>query len=95
MANNDKNVIVSPLDRLDFAVQMLPPFPDIPSLEVEVIYRLKQLRRERGYTLQEVYDATGIHIARLEANKANMTVITLAVLCQHYKVTLADFFQGL
>jgi transcriptional regulator with XRE-family HTH domain len=74
---------------------MLPPIPDAPSLEVEVIYRLKRLRRERGYTLQEVYDATGIHIARLEANKSNMTVITLAALCRYYEVTLADFFQGL
>lgn len=74
---------------------MLPPFPDTPSLEVEVVYRLKRLRRERGYTLQEVYDATGIHVARLEASKANMTVMTLAALCRHYGVTLADFFRGL
>jgi transcriptional regulator with XRE-family HTH domain len=74
---------------------MLPPVPPVPSLEVEVIDRLQRLRRERGYTLQEVYDATGIHIARLEANKANMTVLTLAVLCRHYEVTLANFFEGL
>lgn len=74
---------------------MLPPFPDAPSLEVEVIYRLKRLRRERGYTLQEVYDATGIHVARLEASKANMTVMTLATLCRYYEIPLADFFHGL
>ncbi len=74
---------------------MLPPSPATPSLEAEVIYRLQRLRRERGYTLQEVYDATGIHIARLEASKANMTVITLAALCLHYEVTLADFFRDL
>lgn len=74
---------------------MQPTFSSVPSLEVEVIYRLQRLRRERGYTLQEVYDATGIHIARLEANKANMTVITLSTLCRHYGVSLADFFQGL
>jgi transcriptional regulator with XRE-family HTH domain len=74
---------------------MLPPFSPVPSLEVEVIHRLQRLRRERGYTLQEVYDATGIHIARLEANKANMTIMTLAALCRHYEVTLANFFEGL
>jgi DNA-binding Xre family transcriptional regulator len=94
-ANNDKYVIGSPLDRSDFAVQMLPPFSHAPSLEAEVVYRLQRLRRERGYTLQEVYDATGIHIARLEASKANMTVMTLAALCRHYEVTLSDFFRGL
>lgn len=74
---------------------MLPPLSPAPSLEVEVTYRLQRLRRERGYTLQEVYDATGIHIARLEANKANMTVITLGALCRYYGVSLADFFEGL
>ena len=74
---------------------MLLPFPDASSLQNEVVYRLQRLRRERGLTLQEVYDATGIHIARLEANKANLTVLTLATLCQHYEVTLADFFRGL
>ena len=74
---------------------MPPHFPAAYSLEAEVIYRLQRLRRERGYTLQEVYDATGIHIARLESSKANMTVITLAKLCQYYEVSLADFFLGL
>lgn len=74
---------------------MLPPSPAGPSLEAEVVHRLQRLRRERGYTLQEVYDATGIHIARLEASKANMTVITLAALCRHYEITLAEFFSGL
>lgn len=69
--------------------------PDVPALEAEVVHRLQRLRRERGYTLQEVYDATGIHIARLEASRANMTVTTLAALCRYYKITLADFFQGL
>lgn len=64
-------------------------------LEAEVVLRLRRLRRERGYTLQEVYDATGIHIARLESSKANMTVVTLATLCRHYEVSLADFFHGL
>jgi transcriptional regulator with XRE-family HTH domain len=74
---------------------MLSPLFEAPSLEVEVVHRLQRLRRERGLSLQEVYDATGIHIARLEARKANMTVLTLATLCRHYEVTLADFFRGL
>lgn len=74
---------------------MLAPPSDEFGLEVEVVRRLRQLRRERGYTLQEVYDATGIHIARLEALKANTTVSTLGILCRHYEVTLADFFRGL
>lgn len=74
---------------------MLLPFPDTPSLQAEVVHRLQRLRRERGLTLQEVYDATGIHLARLEASRANLTVLTLATLCRHYEVTLEDFFRGL
>ncbi|NVO32333.1 MULTISPECIES: helix-turn-helix domain-containing protein [Hymenobacter] len=72
---------------------MLPPLSD--TLPLEIVHRLQRLRRARGHTLQEVYDATGIHVARLEASKANMRVATLAVLCQYYEISLAEFFQGL
>ena len=74
---------------------MLSPLFEAPSLEAEVVHRLQRLRRERGFSLQEVYDATGIHVARLEARKANMTVITLATLCRFYSISLAEFFHGL
>lgn len=72
---------------------MLPLSPD--DFPPEVVRRLQRLRRERGHTLQEVYDATGIHVARLEASKANLTVVTLAALCRYYEITLADFFHGM
>jgi len=76
---------------------MLPDPSDsaAPTIEAEVVHRLQQLRRERGNTQQEVYDATGIHIARLEARRANMTISTLASLCRFYGITMADFFRGL
>ena len=67
----------------------------VPPIEAEVVYRLQQLRRKKGITQQEVYDATGIHVARLEARRANMTISTLASLCHFYGITLAEFFQGL
>ena len=73
--------------------RMLTPLSD--TLPLEIVHRLQRLRRARGLTLQEVYDATGIHVARLEASKANMRVATLAVLCQYYDISLAEFFQGL
>lgn len=76
-------------------MQSTPPIPDLPPLEAEVVIRLQRLRRERKLTQQEVYDGTGIHVARLETNKANMTVITLATLCRFYGISLAEFFQGL
>ena len=72
---------------------MLAPLSD--SLPLEIVHRLQRLRQARGHTLQEVYDATGIHVARLEANKANMRVVTLAALCRYYGISLAEFFHGL
>ena len=69
--------------------------PPLDPLPLEIVNRLQRLRRARGLTLQEVYDATGIHVARLEASKTNMRVVTLAVLCQYYEISLTEFFQGL
>jgi transcriptional regulator with XRE-family HTH domain len=57
--------------------------------------RLKAAREHKQLTLQEVYDLTGIHVGRLEANRANMTVLTLLTLCRYYKVRPADLLLGL
>ena len=57
--------------------------------------RLKAAREHKQLTLQEVYDFTGIHVGRLEANRANMTVLTLLNLCRFYGVQPADMVTGL
>lgn len=57
--------------------------------------RLKAARERRKLTLQEVFDLTGIHAGRLEANLANMTVLTLLTLCRLYQVRAADMLLGL
>jgi len=69
--------------------------PPVEEVTAEVVRRLQQLRKQRGLTIQEVYDATGIHVGRLEAKKANMTVQTLAILCRYYETSLAEFFREL
>ncbi|PJJ54604.1 helix-turn-helix domain-containing protein [Hymenobacter chitinivorans] len=61
------------------------------SLLQEIARRLKALRESQQRTLQEVYDATGIHIARIEARRQNVTLATLAALCQYYHTSLSDF----
>jgi transcriptional regulator with XRE-family HTH domain len=38
--------------------------------------RLKAARMQKKLSLQEVFDLTGIHVGRLESNRANMTVLT-------------------
>lgn len=57
--------------------------------------RLKAARTQRKISLQEVFDLTGIHVSRLEANRANMTVLTLLTLCRVYEVRASDLLLGL
>jgi transcriptional regulator with XRE-family HTH domain len=53
----------------------------------------KQLREEKGLTQEDVYNATNIHIGRIETAKANLSVSTLSALCKYYKVKVSEFFD--
>ncbi|GAA4310385.1 helix-turn-helix transcriptional regulator [Nibribacter koreensis] len=55
--------------------------------------RIKQLREAKGVTLEVVFHDTGIHLARLEAGRANVTLSTLEAVCQYLGVSLAEFFS--
>lgn len=57
--------------------------------------RLKAARTQKQLSLQEVFDLTGIHVGRLEANRANMTVLTLLTLSRLYEVRASDLLLGL
>lgn len=57
--------------------------------------RLKAARMQKKLSLQEVFDVTGIHVGRLESNRANMTVLTLLTLCRLYEVRASDLLLGL
>lgn len=59
----------------------------------EVVARLKQLRRDRGLSQMDVYIDTDINIARIESGHGNLSISTLADLCDYYRITLADFFR--
>jgi transcriptional regulator with XRE-family HTH domain len=54
----------------------------------ELARRLKATREERQLTLQEVYNATGVHVGRVESGKRNVALLTVATLCRHYQVDL-------
>jgi transcriptional regulator with XRE-family HTH domain len=58
----------------------------------KIILTLKEVRKIRGMTLETIYFDTGIHIARIEQGKTNITVSTLAKLCAYYDIGLLDFF---
>jgi len=61
----------------------------------ELAGRLKAVREERRLTLQEVYNATGIHVSRIESKGLNVTLLTLAILCRYYRVQLAQVVDGI
>lgn len=59
----------------------------------EMVARLKYLRHERAINQTDVYIDTDINIARIEAEYRNITVSTLADLCEYYRISLKDFFD--
>lgn len=38
------------------------------------------------------YFDTGIHLARIEQGKQNITVSTLSKICEYFSIQLSDFF---
>ena len=58
-----------------------------------VILTIKEVRKSRGITLETFYFDTGIHLARIEQGKTNITVSTLSKICNYFEISLVGFFQ--
>ena len=54
--------------------------------------RIKQLRKQKNVTLEVFYFDTGIHLARIEQGKTNITVSTLQNICEYFEISLSSFF---
>ncbi len=54
---------------------------------------LKELREDCELTQEQVYNDTNIHIGRVETAKANLSVSTLAVLCEYFDIKLSEFYR--
>lgn len=63
-------------------------------LHVQVVEKLKAVRKSRGLKQEEVFLDTDINIGRVEAGLHSITLSTLADLCDYYGVTLEEFFRG-
>jgi transcriptional regulator with XRE-family HTH domain len=59
----------------------------------QIVMLIKQLREERGLTQEDVYNDTGIHIARIETTKVNISISTLHALTTYFEINLEVFFQ--
>ena len=57
-----------------------------------IVLCIKDLRNEKSVTLEAFYFDTGIHLARIEQGKQNISVSTLSKICDYFQISLSDFF---
>lgn len=57
--------------------------------------RLKQVRRQRGFTQENVRFDLNMNIGRIEIGENCVSLPTLKRLCDYYGITLEEFFRGL
>jgi transcriptional regulator with XRE-family HTH domain len=60
-------------------------------LLLDLAKRLKALRKIKGVTQEDVYNDTGIHIARIEQGKRDVAYTTLVRLAEYFGVGLGEF----
>ena len=56
------------------------------ALILRISKKIKEIRTSNGVTLEEFYFDTGIHLARIESGKANVSVSTLSSICKYFNV---------
>lgn len=53
--------------------------------------RVKQLRNEKGVTQEQMYNDTGIHVARIEQGKRDVSFTTLVKIAEYFERSLGEF----
>jgi transcriptional regulator with XRE-family HTH domain len=53
---------------------------------------LKDLRSDKGITLDDFYVDTGVHLGRIERGKTNISISTLSKICNYFNISLLGFF---
>lgn len=53
--------------------------------------RLKELRKQKNVTQEDVYNDTGIHVARIEQGKRDISFTTLCKLANYFGVEIGYF----
>ncbi len=60
---------------------------------LEFAKRVKELRIQRGVSQQDAYNDTGMHFARIEQGKRDVSYTTLIRICEYFEISLKDFFK--
>ena len=53
---------------------------------------IKELRKNKKVSLEVFYFDTGIHLARIEQGKQDISVSTISKICDYFEISLSDFF---
>lgn len=61
----------------------------------KIIARIRRLRNQHGTTLQEFYNDTGTHLARIESQKRDIPISTLQRISKYFGLTLSEFLKGM
>lgn len=59
----------------------------------KIALKLIEIRKGYNLTQEDVYNDTGIHIARIESAKRDVTINSLKRICDYYEIDLYDFFK--
>ncbi|WP_420320763.1 helix-turn-helix domain-containing protein [Flagellimonas sp.] len=52
------------------------------------------MRKIKDVTQEEALNDTGIQFSRIEQGKRDVQLSTILKLCQHFEISLRDFFDG-
>lgn len=61
----------------------------------QVVDRLKTARKRRNMSQEAVCYATGLNVGRIETGRHDISLSTLAVLCDYYDIPPGELFQGI
>ena len=57
-----------------------------------IVFCIKEIRKTKNVTVEVFYFDTGIHLARIEQGKQDITISTLSKICLYLDIELSDFF---
>ena len=59
----------------------------------DIVKKIKELRKKKGITQEDVYESTGINIARIERGKSSPTIKTLEKICDYFNMPLSELLS--
>lgn len=76
------------------SIVLMPQIQDKVLIQ-KISLRIKEIRALNGITQEQFFYDTGIHLARIESGKANISVSTMSYICKYFSISLEEFFKGL